>query len=353
MVSTSALQLLDTKCTVRDVEAEAFFDALRAAQTRFLDTMSQASAQLGQGSGQLAFVAATHRRLTRQFFDAQRSLMLRRADIDAEVARIGRAAEEEAIEIVAEARSRSDASGTLEISHGEAESNASAPRVQGHRSALSAADVEAFAGVVNDAFEPDEPDGVLAGRALAKVLDAWWEASAQEGRAVLDDACARAAVRRHRAMLEVEGICSTAVEVPTSRPASAPPTPMDRPTTTSLVPAQVLEALKGLGSTGLAAMLAELADALVVPMVALEMQVVPVAVASLEPAPERDLVILVDRLTDVAPTGDVHDQAFLLFWRANDEPTARNRSRVWFPVKAAAAMTATSSVLTLLMAWVG
>ncbi|MGB8858832.1 MAG: hypothetical protein WCC60_06230, partial [Ilumatobacteraceae bacterium] len=58
-----------------EAEVEQFLTTLRHEQARFLETMAHAGALLGSGAGQLGNVMAIQQRLTRQFFDAQRSIL--------------------------------------------------------------------------------------------------------------------------------------------------------------------------------------------------------------------------------------------------------------------------------------
>lgn len=62
-----------------------FEAALRAEQLRHLDALRRACAMLDGHSGRLPVLAGAHSALTRQWFDAQRSLLGRCAEIDAQV----------------------------------------------------------------------------------------------------------------------------------------------------------------------------------------------------------------------------------------------------------------------------
>ncbi|CAB4886582.1 unannotated protein [freshwater metagenome] len=134
METTPRLPVAELTVPGPNAEAAAFFSALRSAQTLFLDAFAQAQVGVGDHAGQLAHVAAVQGRLTRQFFDAQRALILRRAEIDAEVA------------------------------------------------------------LIDEAFEFEASDGVAAERQLALLLDDWWSAEQEQGRVMVDHAHARAAI---------------------------------------------------------------------------------------------------------------------------------------------------------------
>ena len=93
---------------------------------------------------------------------------------------------------------------------------------------------ESLARLIDGAFEPAEPDGVVARRQLRELLDSWWEAEKQEAKAAADDAAARAAMRVHTARIEAGEIArfvppSSSPETPTIyhyQPPAALPSPM-------------------------------------------------------------------------------------------------------------------------------
>ena len=99
----------------RAPQVDAFLTTLRTEQARFLDVVRQAQSQLQRDWGQLGQVAATQLRMTQQFFDAQRSIMSRRADVDAEVALIDVAAEGGAAASIEEAREQAAAGDIVEL----------------------------------------------------------------------------------------------------------------------------------------------------------------------------------------------------------------------------------------------
>ena len=150
-------------------EADAFLKSLRSEQARFLGAIRAASSLLSRDSGQMAFVAATHSRLTNQFFDAQLLIMTRRAEIDAEVGRVG-------------------ATTTL-----------------GATTAIAAADPRA--GTFADVMDRDaaEASSAIAQQGhLASLLDGWWGDANQQGQAEI--ARAQATMRKRMAQIEARRI---------------------------------------------------------------------------------------------------------------------------------------------------
>lgn len=73
----------------RGADADAFLAAVRKEQARFIEALGQAAAMLGRESKQLEHAFAAQQQLTRQFLDAQRSILQLRADTDEELALIG------------------------------------------------------------------------------------------------------------------------------------------------------------------------------------------------------------------------------------------------------------------------
>lgn len=78
---------METRQRVND--AEAFLAAVRKEQARFIEALGQAAAMLGRESIELERSFAAQTQLTRQFLDAQRSILQLRADTDKELAVIG------------------------------------------------------------------------------------------------------------------------------------------------------------------------------------------------------------------------------------------------------------------------
>lgn len=68
----------------RSTGVDVYFETLRREQARFLETIGRARSLLDGGSGHLAEFSASQAVLTRQFLDAQRAILKRRAEILAE-----------------------------------------------------------------------------------------------------------------------------------------------------------------------------------------------------------------------------------------------------------------------------
>lgn len=69
---------------------EGYLATVRREHSRFVEALSLASAQLGRESTQLAAASSMQVQLTRQFLDAQRSILQFRAESDRELSVIGR-----------------------------------------------------------------------------------------------------------------------------------------------------------------------------------------------------------------------------------------------------------------------
>ena len=358
-------------------EVEAFLDAVKSAQAVYLEAIGQAHSRLAD-PGQLAHVAATHGRLTRQLFDAQRSILVRRAEIDAEVATIGAQAVQAADEIVAAARAAAvDESATVLPAPGVHLAPASLPVCDhpsfGPRSlrqqvaALGVAvvrtmeEADALAPVIDDAFEPDEPDSIVAERQLTALLDQWWARQNQEGRAVIDDAHARAAVRRHVAGIEAGELLVVARErareaareqarwnASAAEPAAAGElVDVSEPTVTpppSQIPGRLAAALASAGGDGLQSLLSDLADSL---------QPVPVP-DPVPPVRDGDVIIRLDPVPVASPSaGSAAADSFRHFWEQEHAPPAPAPARHWFPGHVVLPVSGLTSALALLMAWMG
>lgn len=298
----------DTLAADRDPQVEAFFDTLLAEQTRFLHAVGGAAAGFGCESGQLANVVAVQCRLTRQFFDAQRQIMAHRAEIDTEVGAIA----------------------SLEQPCGPA-----APDWRHHEVAACGVaaiatmdDVESLAKVIDDAFASEESDGAVAQRQLTAMLDDWWQFEQQEGRALIDDAHARSAVRCHVARIEAgeTGAVEALAELttPTAAASAARPLPADMEAALDAAEHGALHSLLDTLSSALE--MASTADA---------------ALIHLDDAP---------RPAAVAETGGA--AAFHQFWVKEPAAPAPSRTRDWFPVHIVLPLTAVTSVVALLVAWV-
>jgi hypothetical protein len=333
-------------------EVERYFDALRREQARFLDAIGQARAALGHDAGQIAHLSAVQGRLTRQFFDAQRLILQRRAETDAEVARIAFETEDHANVVLASAVAHAAAGQFAPPQPGEHHDGPELPGdlspaalvEQSTRQAIAAlgvlavrtkADADALERVINDALAPTEPDSARMERQLQKVLDEWWSSEAQEGRALLDDARARAAMRLHLAHIEACEIVGAAAPVETEAPAAVAPT---------LLPASVVEMLDSAKADSLDGLFEALQRTLSPQPVA------PVAVAA-APAMSQALVAVPSATLERAATAD----QFQHFW--HQEPAApvdeRTLSLVDVLRRIVLPMCAVTSALALLLAWIG
>lgn len=194
---------------------ETFLDVLRSEQFRYLDAMAEANEILRTEPGRVALIAALQNRLTQQFFDAQRSIIMRQAVYDVEVQRIEARADTDVQGIVAAARSRMQALAAAGVPLappvGTPAVDAPAPEPG---VALARRTEEALAELPDAAFVASEPDPEAVQRQLGALLDQWWSALNQDGQAQIDHAHARAAMRRHVAAIE-----SGVMEMPAPRPA--------------------------------------------------------------------------------------------------------------------------------------
>lgn len=263
-----------------DARVDEFFDTLCREQIRFLQAFGHARSLLGSESGQLAHVTAIQGRLTRQFFDAQRGLMRRRADVDAEVAEIAAAAAQYSSELVEGARAQVAAGlvpptrigRDVVVAEGELSDQQQIASL-GVSVVHTMEEADVLAAVINDAFESREPDGAAAERQLAAILDEWWAVELQESGAVVDDANARAAVRRHIGAIEADEILDAArakqaAQPPKAEPAQVLPSVLPvavlpitaRPI--AQLPNRVIDLTNNADTSDLAALFAELAASL-------------------------------------------------------------------------------------------
>ncbi|MFM2076349.1 MAG: hypothetical protein RJA49_239 [Actinomycetota bacterium] len=336
----------------------AFFEALRAEQTRFLAAMADARAVLEDGEGQLAQISAVHGRLTRQFFDAQRLIMQRRAEADAEVERISAETDEHAHTVLASALAHSAAASFAAPS---AEDRVSPPdtatdresleRTSRHAAAALSAlaartkhDADSIERVVNEAFELRESQDARFERQLQHVLDEWWEFEKQESKALVDDARARSAMRLHVTHLEacqIMGDVTPAPELPAPSTVTAP-IPPALPPARSALPEQVQSVLDGAGATDLESVLADLAAAL--------------AAAPVTDLHDTDVIV---RFGLDAPPSTTGRDAFEHFWTTDlvvppAPPTRSDRfSLSSVAVRVVVPIFAITSLLAVLMAWMG
>ena len=328
------------------VEVLRYFEVLRNEQSKFLEAVAQARSVLGHETGNLSQVSAVQGRLTRQFFDAQRSLLQRRAEIDAEVARIAAETEEHANVVLASAVAHATLDRPTPPAHvdGRTDEDASPSLVrieQSTRQAMAAlgvlavrsmADADALEQVINDAFTPSEPDAARMERELQLVLDAWWTAEVHEGTALVDDARARAAMRLHLAHLEACEIAGSA----------APVTDASSKASVSLLPSAVVQTLESARESSLDDVFA-----------ALQRSLAP-APKPLLPAVQSVGTSPALAVTNVAVERSTPADQFQHFWHHEvatvDERTFSLLSiirRIVFP------MFAVTSGLALALAWIG
>jgi hypothetical protein len=281
-----------------DTGVNAYFETLRREQTRFLEAVERARSLLGSDSGQLAQVTATQGMLTRQFLDAQRSIMKRRAQVDAEVGGI-----------VKEAASLST--------------------------------------VLVGAFEADHPAYTNAQQQLATLLDDWWHAENVRGRTVLD---AAQAATRHNGQEN---------EAATSQAALPPPKPDDEcadlappvrlapsvPLAPPSLPAPLVITLDDAKATDLVSLCAGIADS-------------PQSSGATRPdlriAPADDLVIRLDLPTSVASTRGASEETFGEFWgeRRHPRPTGTGTTK-WVAAHILLPVTVLTSALCVVMTLIG
>ncbi len=325
---------------VRADQVEHFFDTLRKEQAHFLDTIGRARSLLGHDSGQLAHVSAIQGRLTRQFFDAQRSILARRAEVDAEVAGITREADRRAERIIADALARVDAS----VPRGATPFGpplgppCAAPPVCSVMPAT--AEMKALATLIDDAFGSDEPDGAVAERQLAAVLDEWWVVENRDGRGLIEDARARAAMRVHVAGLEAMDLIAAAGHRPSVAEAgTAVPQ--------NVLPDAVRAVLDGATEADLEEVLACLGQELSPPDEPALAEPSP----SMTPAIDEMIIRLEALAASYPETGEVPVDS-RPFWGE------RTSSRVVDAIRSAVThavlpVTAVTSILVLLLVWIG
>lgn len=375
MVTTSQVCDLGEFRADDDAEVEVFFATLRKEQARFLGAMRHASSRLRRESGHLAHVAATQSRLTQQFFDAQRAIMLRRAEVDAEVLLIARLAEANAIEILAQTCVGEECSTSADVDlapfaqevvpsipSGSSRSARQEIAALGVTVVRTMADVDSLERVIDEAFEPDEPDGAAAQRQLESLLNEWWTTGNQDGLAVIDDAHARAQMRVHVAKIEAGEtgaarrpggdsvvIAGREAVVSADAPASVAefvmvPASVTPAVALPLLPPPMLIALRSADSSNLGSLLLSLSDLL-------------------DPSPEEramagaaelsSAITPIDASAGPGRLGDVEsDDSFKRFWAkgayvAAPQHLGAIRAEVLVPTVAAL------SLLASLAAWIG
>ena len=355
------------------VAVETYFDRLTREQARFVDAVAEARRLIDGEPGQLAKTAALQGRLTQQFLDAQRSILRGRADVDAKVARIAEDAEAEADAIVATADGQATemCGNVVDFSIGQPCGATAAvtvrtldltrqrddPRVADtatdHRSVRqeiaelgaavvrTSAEADELASVIDAAFELDDPDGAKAERQLRSLLDDWWRSEVQEAKAGVDDAQARAAMRRHVARIEAGEIIE-AVRV-TSGTIEFLGVPI--PPTTMLPPAMV-SALDIVDHDGLDSLLMYLLEALADGPT--ESRTRSAAAITAE---QPSAAAFVAAPPEVG--GAVSEEAFDRFWGAGSAHAAQWVARRWIFAQVLRPIVTVVAALALVLAWIG
>ena len=287
--------------TAPTAEVASFFEALRGAHACFLDTVGRAQSLLEHDAGQLAHIASVQSRLTRSFLDAQRSILMHRAEIDAEVALVGLPERAQATEVVAAAR---------------------------------------------------EQSFIEAERQLATLLDAWWVAEREEGRAALDDAFARSAMHHHIASVEAAGpVDWTAPQTFAAPTLSA--TPRSSAVAPDLALTQTLAGLDSAGAGSLEDLFLSLAEALNEPA----QGAAPISFDA--PSADAKPVDLAPPAQLLAPSVVVENEevaraeAFQEFWQAPQPAVVAKRASTWVITQVVVPMAAVTAAIAIIMAWVG
>ncbi len=330
----AASQVRTTSGVTADVAA--FCDTVRTEHLRFLHAVGDARSRLGQEHSELAKAAAIHGRLTRQFFDAQRSILLRRAEVDAEVDAIANQAEAHAAAVAGDARRRA-----AMLAHPAGSDTrppvSAAAEIPLHVGPL-VGEPDALAAVMDQVFMSREADGVVEQRELAGLFDGWWAAEQQEARAKIDDAHARAVVRQHVATVEATTLATHDVVALATREAAC--------NSGGCLPLAVSAVL----DTAVAGDLDAVLDALIASLLAESPVPDSVAVSAPVAAPLKNGAII-----RFEPAAVAADEAFQSFW--DKEPVAppvaarpRWWQRVAFVVSAAVV---SSSLFIVSLAWIG
>lgn len=314
-------------------DVAAFGESLRKEHQRFLSALGDATARLGGDACELAGTAAVHHQLTRQFFDAQRSILLHHAETHAEIRRIEHAAALDASAQLAAARRRAAA---IEAHPAGGVRAALQPMAAPSESSFvaPAAEPDAMAEIVDRVFQHREPEGEAARRQLTNLLDGWWMAEQQEARAKIDDAHARAAMRRHVAGVEAAAVAASGETTLTALARCSAPGPA------------LPRCISGILDSATAGRLDDVLSEL---LASLEAPVQPV------PPPDTPLadgaIIRFEPSTVITSNGS--DEAFQRFWAREPVAPPARRARWWQHVAVIVPATAVSSLVVAAIAWVG
>ncbi len=362
---------------------DTFIARLSNEQARFLDAITQARLLLEGAPGQLAKTAALHSRLTQQFLDAQRSILRERAGVDADVARIEAEAEvaadtlivtahEQAAVMCADVLPGPDRSGVDAAKRGPRSAgvqrltldvttpvNECSVRRQIPERDATAVRTHAAAVLIDSqidtAFEPNNSAGAKAERQLRVVLDEWWTTEVQAGKAGIDDAEARAAMRVHAARAEASEMLE-ATRAMTGISTDELESTMEP---VCLVPLPLFAALDAVDHEGLESLLQSLLDALGGEPVesgdrsSARSGAVPISGRSVStgenlPSGSNPPNPLQPPVAQVV----VNEEAFDRFWGAGSVPTAQWIGRQWVFVQVLRPMITVVAALVLVLAWI-
>lgn len=196
-------------------DTDAYLARLSLEQQRYLGGLTDAATLIDPSSPQVARMAAIQNRLTQEFLDGQRSILRRRAQTEANVARIGAAAVADARRIVGQAATPVLLPAPTgvpigSVSRARPNSTMTDLPTGAPVSSLAPIDLATLAELIDGAFEPSEPDGAVMRRQLRDVLDEWWRAENHESKAAIDDANARAAMELHTAKIDASTLARAA-----------------------------------------------------------------------------------------------------------------------------------------------
>jgi hypothetical protein len=333
---------------------DAYLARLADEQARFLAAWTDANRSLHPSSGQVAKVASIQLRLTREFLDAQRAIVRRRAETDVAITAVANDVARESAALLDAARLRApSATGTqLPPPGGGAPAlttrrpPAFEPPSATERRVPPSIDDEYLARLIDGVFESTEPDGVAARRELRELLDRWWRVENQEAQAAIDDANARAAMHLHLARLEADDLAPWA---PTSTGAPLPPASVARPS--GGLPAPLVSALDATDHEHLDDLLAHLLD-----------ELEPADSTDAPASPDESQAAAVGRLSPPrlpdptpAPPDSLNDrtaapqEAFDRFWGTFTMP----RPRTWLFPQLLLPAVAVIAVLALVLAVMG
>ena len=361
MYTTVETPRADASPQPRSPQVQSFFDTLRREQEHYLAAIGNARSHLGKDAAQLAHMSAVQGRLVRRFFDAQRAILERRADVDSEVAAVLADAEQRAFAAIEEAQRLvavvgleqdapeglstlpPPAGAPVDLGLAPSVHRAVAPSTLGSiRTGDSMGDL---ARVIDDAFAPGHIGGPAYEQQLDAVLDEWWAAERQESKALVDDAHARAAVRMHMANVRAHELLA-GFGAPTAESTTIDDAIVaDETSASTALPASFADVLAGADAADLDRLLEDLLADLRAPLDAR-------ASASNDLQPIDVAVISLGDGVDGLPAPD----AFQRFWSEPVvEPVTDDAPRrwSWIPMQVVLPIAAVTAGLTAVMAWIG